>query len=387
MKRITLGLSALLIALGGIAACSNDDGSDGSLVQLAGEDGSDRGFTMPESDPTILDKRVVDYSDAFRIASIKLVDLPPTLEQISALANASDKAAAYELLVDDLLESPRFSRRMIRFWRDTFRQGGGELDSAPIFAAQVMIEGRPYTDLFTASEGTCPTYDGASNSFVAADCDNGVAQHAGVLTNPGTMRQFYSHMAFRRVRWVQEVFTCQKFPAEYAAEPTQIGNASYTSPWNFDSISDAPINFKDVSSLACANCHTTMNHLAPLFRNFDENGQWQPDTAVFTPTAPDPIPTTIDHWLVEGEKTAWRLGVPAENLVELGKAMAADPIVVECAVARLWNFAMSKEDIVNDLASVPTSVISRHLNHFVNNDYNMKSTLRSILLSDDFVSF
>ena len=43
---------------------------------------------------------------------------------------------------------------------------------------------------------------------------------AGVLTDPAVMRQFYSNMAFRRVRWVQETFACTKFPAEVSTEPT-----------------------------------------------------------------------------------------------------------------------------------------------------------------------
>ena len=59
---------------------------------------------------------------------------------------------------------------------------------------------------------------------------------AGVLTDPGAMAQFYSNMAFRRVRWVQETFVCTKFPAEYSATPVAMGNGQFTSPWPFTSI-------------------------------------------------------------------------------------------------------------------------------------------------------
>ena len=34
--------------------------------------------------------------------------------------------------------------------------------AAPTLAARITVEGRPYTDLFTATEHTCPTFDGTA---------------------------------------------------------------------------------------------------------------------------------------------------------------------------------------------------------------------------------
>ena len=82
---------------------------------------------------------------------------------------------------------------------------------------------------------------------------------AGVLTNPGVMRQFYGNMAFRRTRWIQEVFACSQYPAEYTETGTDMGAGKYTSPWPFESIANEPIDFLDTSAVICANCHTTMN--------------------------------------------------------------------------------------------------------------------------------
>jgi hypothetical protein len=292
-----------------------------------------------------------------------------------------------------MFADPRFQERMIKWWKDVMRMGGGAGDgkpsreTAPVFAARIVAEERPYSDLFTAASGTCPTYDNTARAFVDGDCNNGVGTHAGVLTNPGVMYQFYSAMAFRRVRWVQEIFVCTKFPAEYSETPVQMGAADYTSPWDFGTVGTDPIDFQDTSSVICANCHTTINHVAPLFGNFDAMGQLQGSIQVMTPTAPDPTTTQLSHWLKAGETTHWRFGEAAADLPALGKAIAADPDVAECAVARMWNFVMSKEDIVSDLATVPIDVIQPHITEFVGNGENMKKTLRSMFVSKEFVRF
>ena len=38
-------------------------------------------------------------------------------------------------------------------------------DTAPTFAARLMIEGKPYTDLFTATANNCPSYDPDAHAF------------------------------------------------------------------------------------------------------------------------------------------------------------------------------------------------------------------------------
>jgi len=395
-----------LLAAIAAGACSSSGPSSleppsGGNTTTGGNNNTSGGNTTSGGDPeappipdkTVLDDRVTSYTEALRTASLKLVRNLPTLQQIKNVENAADERAAYETEIDALLADQRFTTRMIKWWRDTMRQGGGaqdgkpSRDTAPVFATRVMMEDRPYTDLFTAATNTCPTYDAATNTFADGNCDNGVDTHAGVLTNPGVMMQFYGNMAFRRVRWVQEIFVCTKFPAEYAAEPTVVKGADYTGPWAFDSIATAPIDFQDTSSVVCANCHVTLNRVAPLFANFDMNGQWMNTSQVQTPTVPEAQQTVLSHWLRDGEGTAWRFGEPVADLPALGQAMAADKDVQECAVARMYNFAMSKEDIVSDLATVPPEVMKPFVDEFVANGMNLKKTLRTILLSDDFTKF
>jgi len=388
---LPLGMLIAACATGaptGLSGGTNNDGPSAGAGNGSpdGSAGAGAGNSTPEH--TVLDDRLTDYNEALRTASIKLVRALPTMAQINAVATAKDQKAAYAKALDDLFADPRFDARMVKFWRDAMRIGGDpDMDAAPVLAAKIMSEGRPYTDLFTASSGTCPTFDGTTNTFADGDCQNGVTTHAGVLSNPGVMKQFYSNMGFRRVRWVQETFVCTKFPAEVVAAPTQVDGKDYTSPWDFKSVSTTPIDFQDTSAVVCANCHTTINHLAPLFGYFDADGQMQQNISVMTPTAPDPVTTQLSHWLRDGEKTSWRNKKEVADLPALGQAMAADPDVAECAVARMWNFTMSKEDIVNDLATVPDEVLGTYKTKFAASGMDLKETLKQMMLSDDFTKF
>ena len=69
------------------------------------------------------------------------------------------------------------------------------------------------------------------------------------------------------------------------------------------------------------------------------------------------------------------------------QVMANDPEVLSCAVKRVWNYAMSRGDIVDNETPVPESVVAEYVDHFKNQNLDVKSTLRAILLSEDFVSF
>ncbi len=400
MRTTIARLALLLAATAGFAACTKGpttiETSSGETQDPTGGDPVHQGTVgnpLSPEDKATLGARYSDHNEALRTASLKLVRALPTLAQIKHVAEAMDKKAAYEEELDKMLADVRFQERLIKYWKDVMRMGGGAADgkpsrdTAPTFAARVMMSEAPYTDLFTASTNTCPTYDTDARAFVDGDCNNGVPTHAGVLTNPGVMYQFYGSMAFRRVRWVQEIFVCTKFPAEYSATPVKMGAGDYTSPWSFDTVSKSPIDFQDTQSVVCANCHTSINHIAPLFGNFNDVGQYMNSIQVMTPTAPDAVKTELSHWLKAGETTHWRYGQEVADLPALGDAIATDPDVAECMVARMWNFAMSKEDIVSDLSTVPTDVIQPYIDELQSNGQNLKGVLRSIMTSSDFIKF
>lgn len=347
---------------------------------------------------TVLDQRKLSYTEALRTASFKLVGNAPTLQQIEDLKSAADPAQAYADQIDAMMADPRFAKRMIAFWQNTMRLGGAagggkpSRDTAPTFAARLTVEGKPFTGLFTATSNTCPTFDG--KAFVDGDCTNGPIT-AGILADPGLQSQYYGNLSFRRVRFFQETFACRKQPAELAAMPKPIGmnGQSYTSPWDFNSIAGTDnggrIDFHDVSSAICANCHTSSNHRAPLFANFDEMGKYQPTIQVQVPVTGLPFAVMAD-WLPQSgtpEVPAWKYKVPTKDLTELGAAMAADDEVMSCAVARVWNYAMSKGDIVIDAASVAPEVTAPLYAGFKQSGYDLRSVVRASFVHDDFVRF
>ena len=346
-----------------------------------------------------LKARAIDYNQALRTASLKLVGSLPSIDEQLAVTDATTYAAQ----IDKYLADPRFAGAMLSYFQDVFKMGGPastatgtahpSFDTAPTFAAELVVSDQAITSLFTATTNTCPTLNAAMGTFTDASCAvaNGLTT-AGVLTDPGVMSQFYSNMAFRRVRWLQETFACSRFPAEYSATPVAKGNGQYVSPWDFSSITGgtdttvAPVNFQDTSSVVCANCHTTMNHIAPLFAQFDAQGVFQTTIQVKTPVLMTPT-TKLTDWLPSTEKTAWRMGVPAASITELGAAMAKDPVVASCMVSRAWNWAMDKTDIVDDAAVVPATTIDTVVQGFVAGGYKLKPTLKAIFTADDYVMF
>lgn len=385
-------LAAILFAATTLAACvGSADGTTADDDQTGDDDtGSGSGMSNDEWDQ-LLGQRVVDYNAALRTAALRLTGDLPTMDEINQIASLTDVAAqktAYETLLTAYLARPAFAKQMFNFWQDTFKMGGGtmnEMDSAPAFAAQLSVEDRSYMELFTATTNNCPTFDGTT--FTAATCAGTV--QAGVLANPGAMKQFFSNFAFRRVRWVQETFDCAKFPIEVGAAQDVHGAAPYNGVWPFESISDdqvGRVNFRDVSAVVCANCHQTINHIAPLFANFDDKGVMQAAISVPTPLEGAPNAERTDY-LPATEQTAWRYQKPAASIPELGTVMSQDPAVAKCGVARIWNWALGKTDIVDTLMDVPQETIQAQQDAFVASGYKMKSLIFAIYSSDDFVKF
>lgn len=399
------GLIAALCTTSLLIACgsSTDGGPDDLAVPTdpavggGGVPGSS-GSTGP--DP-YLDARTEDYATAYRNAKLALVGDAPDMTEIQKINAAVDKKATYEGMIDLLIaDTKRFAPQVVKFWRDTMKTGQQgavqqnqvDLDTAPVFAAMVVIQDRPYGDLFTAKTGTCPTFDPVAATFTPADCTNMAPVTAGVLTNPAILSQYDSNMAFRRVRFVQETFACSKFPAERTSDVKQMGAGVYNNPWPFESIigkktkTDARIDFQDTSAVICANCHGTMNHQAPLFANFNPMGVYNAQIQVKVPIPGTPT-AKLDDWLPAGQKTAWRLGKDAQDLAEFGTQMAADDDVNRCIVTRTWNWAMSRGDVVDDVSPVPKTISDPLLADFKAGGFKVKALIAKVFKAPDFVKF
>ena len=392
MKRISI----LLLAATSFAvpACSND------VKPSGGDDdgsGSGTGSGSGSADPwqQILGDRKTDYAYALRIAALRLTGNLPSVTDINTVVSASGDAQrqAYETLIHGYLDSPAFTTQALAFWRDTFKMGGSAmLDSAPVFATKLTITNGSYTDLFTKNTGGCPTIAGTTITDV--ECANG-GPKAGVLTNPGVQQQFFSNFAFRRVRWVQETFDCVRFPAELSTTGgTDVGGvAPYLGVWPFGSVASPTngggrVDFQNVSSAICANCHTTINHIAPLFAYYDGTGTYKTTVSVPTPLAGTPPPLAqLSDYLPPGEQYAWRYGKATPDIPSLGAAMAVDADVMKCGMARIWNFALGYPDIVDQLFEVPQETIQTQLTAFTQNNYRLKDAFFAAFTSEAFTKF
>lgn len=383
MKRISaLVLAAAFAAPACTSSQQNDDDDTGS--NGSGDDWDQ-----------LLGQRVVDYNAALRVAALRLTGKIPTMAETNQVANAGDDAAkkvAYETLLRDYMNREDFARQMFLYWRDTLKMGEtAMLDTAPAFAARLAVQNGSYMDLLTAAADGCPTFDLATAAFTPGECANN-GPKAGILTNPGVQAHYFGNFAFRRARFVQETFVCTKFPAETVeGAGTNVGGAApYTGVWPWESIAGTDnggrVNFHDTSAVICANCHSTLNHQAPLFAFYDQNGVYQTAISVPTPLDNSPMARMTDY-LPAGETTAWRLGVPAADLPAFGAAMAADPDVAECGVARMWNWALGKTDIVDTLQEVPIETIQTQVDGFKANGYKLKDLIFAVFTSDDFVKF
>lgn len=405
-RSLVLG-SLIVLALAGCGSSDDPNGGKSTGSTSSSGDPTTAATTTPEEQvQKILDSRKTDYGEALRTASLKLRDRLPSLSEIKQIEGAADDAAkkvVYEKLIDDMLTSADFSRVMIKFFQDTFRLGQvGNIannvnkDGAATFAAELVVENRAYTELFTATGNTCPTFDGDQNAFTPADCalpTNGVAgPTVGVLTDPGVLGQYFANMAFRRARFIQETFACSKYPAEFSAQPVPMGNGTYTGAQPFTSITgkenkaDAKVDFQETKATICANCHSTLNHIAPLFINYDANGALRNTAQVKVPIPGEPVAARID-FLPDAEGFAWRVGKPIADIGGLGQALAADPDVSRCAVNRVWNYAMSRGDIVNDFATIPTQVTQSYVDQFTASGMKLKETIRAVFKSEDFTKF
>ena len=95
----------------------------------------------------------------------------------------------------------------------------------------------------------------------------------------------------------------------------------------------------------------------------------------------------MSDYLPTGEVTAWRMGKPAADLPALGAAMAADDDVAACGVARLWNWALGKTDIVDTLQEVPAATIQTQIDAFKASGFKLNDLIFAVYTSDDFVKF
>ena len=230
------------------------------------------------------------------------------------------------------------------------------------------------------------------------------------------------------------MFACTRYPAELSKTPKQVGPYLYSSPWPLDSVTNAaqgfqanfidsvrPRRVKDGKTQPnlkeyvdfkadCQNCHSSLNHRAPLFSVFDQVGfrdnnnlTMVTSTATFSPfaqiqeylyscnptaadTSANPVCKGVLAWKFEGKRFDFG-GSSIMDYPGFGAEMANDPQVAQCFMKRAWNYAYSRDDIVNELALVPDDVVADLTAAFTQNNYNMKAALLKLYTSANFIRF
>jgi hypothetical protein len=95
----------------------------------------------------------------------------------------------------------------------------------------------------------------------------------------------------------------------------------------------------------------------------------------------------LTDWLPSGEATAWRFGKPVADLTALGATIADDPDFPRCVANRLWNWALSRPNVVEDAATLSDGLGSQLSDDLVQNSWNAKRLIRNIFTSDSFVRY
>ena len=388
---------ALLLTAAPLANCTG--GIDTTTVPAGqGGEGPRAGLSPAVSDnpARVAVDPTVDYGLALRSAAIKLTGNLPSAADIKAVQTAADPAAAYAAQVDAYLKDPRFAKEQVAFWRNTMRMGGTaggiNFDAAPSFAAMLVVQDRPITELFTAKSGTCMGLSADGTTFSAASCNttNSGVNAAGVLSDPGALSAFFASMGFRRARWINETFVCDKFPAERRADNAAKdpdAPEGYFGPYPFKSIPDKPINFQE-TAVICANCHVTINRLTPIVGRYNASGAFTGATfGVNTPIATPRASLISDFLTNTSESPAWRTGVPIANMEDLGAAITKDPDMPRCMVTRVWNWLFSRGDVIVDGAALPPELVQPMADEFVASKYNLKGVIRKAVLSPSFIRY
>ena len=336
---------------------------------------------------TNLAARKIDYGLALRTASLKLVGDLPTLDEQAALANDKNPDTFYQKRITAYLADPRFARQMVALFRNVFRAGGTgggglpvNLDFAANYAAQLVVADQDFTRVLTANSGTCPTFNPANGQFTPGNCNSGNPT-IGVITDAGIQALNSSALAFRRARWVQTTFACSDFPSEYRANPKPEGGGVLTSPWE---VKDISMPFQDTTTVICANCHGSVNHLAPLFAYFDNSGIYRNTIQVTLPGGQ--LVAMMSDWLAPGQPLSWRRDAPAPTLTALAQAIAADPVFLTCVATRVWDWAMSKQDAIAEPA-VPEDVIDPIRRAMKDDGNKVKAAIFAAFTSPDYIRY
>ena len=139
--------------------------------------------------------------------------------------------------------------------------------------------------------------------------------------------------------------------------------------------------------MICANCHSNMNHIAPLFAHYDVNGSTQTTSPCRCRCPTNPMVAMTDY-LPAGEGLAWRYGVPVADMTSLGHAMAADPAIADVRGRPRVELGDGQDrHRRRRLHGYRPRRSQTRSTAFIAGGYKMRDAIYRVFTSDDFVRF
>jgi len=356
----------------------------GILVASCGS--TNIGFSA-DSKPKEIVLLPADYQTAAVSASLTLTRKRPTNSKVSTIVDQ----ATYEVYLQELLKTPDFVRVMVRYHQELFSGHGRALeesepqnDAAIVGAYAATTDGIPYSEMITAD------YCIQSLNGVLGRGECRIIQNltrpprlAGVLTDPTLMSRDFAAQWVRNAARANERFLC----IDPGTPPADIGRSvTETSPRYGGEMFGIPRTVVSQGS-QCFECHGALTNRSVVFRNFTSTAVQGIAAGSFDATR-TMEQLELGFLYVQGNMNpqaggathsatvSTYNGVPIDQISDLGREMAKDPLFDECSARRFYNWVFAK-DIAR--GPVATDTLQFLIERFTASNRNVRDLIFGIL--------
>ena len=329
-----------------------------------------------------------EESRAVRTLSRASLDLRGVRPSLADLRAVQTDPAALDPLVASYLDDPRFGARyaavMAGVWRTPVTEadhGQATYPVADIYAmlesigqeplrvvAQVAQDDLPWTELVlgdwtvidhTLAEYYPTDYPAGEQGWRTVHYTDG-RPAAGVLATNGMWWRYDSTQANAnrgRANAVSRILLCRDY-LEQQIEGDR----------DLDLLDEEAVNSALRTADACVTCHASLDPMASFFWGFYNHFNFSPaEQASYHPER------ELDWQVFSGVAPGY-YGASGDTLDDLGRAIAADPRFVECAVERTWEQLLSQPAGLGDIDD-----LSRHREAFLDGGLTVRGLVASIL--------
>ena len=318
--------------------------------------------------------------------SVDLRSIHPSEEELQAIeANPN----LYEEFVDRYLDDPRLTERVRQIFNhrylmrtgQTFGNSTAAYSDADVgysvqeeslsLLAYIFENDLPYSHIVTADYTMGNPVLAALWNLDYPQGETGwkparyqdARPHAGILSMNSVWMRYPSmggNANRHRANAVSKMLLCN----DYLSRPVVLSRAAV------DQLTVSPEDAINTNT-SCQSCHASLDPLAAHFYGFfpleeeDMLGTYWPERE--------------SNWRMYANKEPAYYGIPTGNITDLGRVMAEDSRMYECAVQTVLE-GLEQRNVNED----DWTVMQKHLSVFTASDYSLKSLIRSIVLSDTY---